>query len=1350
LQPAVALPPRDRQNRFVKSHILIALVATFCLADAGLAATGLSAGVARVDITPEEPTRLTGYASRKSEAEGVAQRIWAKAVALADGDGARAVLITVDNCGVCSPIVNELAARLAKKASLARERLAVASSHTHSAPMTRGFAPNIFAADIPADQQQRLDKYSDRLIDQLEGVALAALADLRPAQIEWNEGRVCFAKNRRTDGGPVDHALPVLCVRGPDGNVRAVVANYACHCTTLGGDFNKVHGDWAGCAQEEIERVLPGAVALITIGCGADANPFPRGSVELAQQHGTELAREVAGSLHNRMRPLTTAPRCQLRAFELPMVPPASRAEWEQRSTGDGIIGHLARKKLRLLDSGAALPTALPYTAQTWTFGNDLAMVFLAGEVVVDYSRWLKENYDSERLWISAYANDVPCYIPSKRILAEGGYEAESSLWYYDRASRLAPEAEDKIHDELTAILPAAFKADTVKLERPSPRSPDDSLAAIRVAGGLQVELVAAEPLVLDPIAIDWDARGRLWVLEMGDYPKGIDGNWKPGGLIKCLEDRNVDGKPDHAVTFLENLQFPTGIMCWADGIFVCAAPDILFARDRDGDGRADQIEKRFSGFPTKNYNARVNSLTLGLDHWIYGAGGLLGGVIEPGKVDISGRDFRFHPVTGVFEPASGLTQQGRVRDDWGNWFGCDNSNLLWHYPFAEEYARRNPHVAPPSPLVAVPAGPDPNRLFPTSRTLERFNDFDMANRTTSACGLAIYRDDWLGADFYGNAFTCEAVHNLVRRHVLEADSATFRGHRPADEQLREFLSTRDNWTRFVQARTGPDGALWLVDMYRFVIEHPTWITEERQKTLDLRAGADRGRIFRLRVPGKELRAVRDLTRLDTSALAAAIDSRNGTERDRVHAQLLQRGQADKARPALARLAREADWPATRAHALCVLDGLGALTADDVRGALDDPHPDVRRQAIRLSEKFGLPLDRLATDSAVAVRFQAALATKNTALLARLAVDDFGDKWMRAAILSSAIDRAAEIFPPLLAAPDSAARTELITGLVASSREPQKFLPQLLPANGQPLASWQSATLAQLLGRKSIETNEVAGVLERARAQAVGGDAAALRLAAAAGAEIEWLLSFFGGPLEEPALDEIAKRDEARIAKLLLAGWSERTPLTRTRLMRALIAREAWHPALLEAVKSRKVMPAEVPLADQQQLVKNDSEARGLFPAGPSEAIEKRLATFASAEHTGRASAGRGVFERVCASCHRMDGIGHDVGPDVAPYRGKPAADLLISILAPNAVIEPRFVGYEIRTRDGRLRAGIVRDETASSLTLVQPGGTRDVILRADIERVSAIPVSLMPEGLEQAISPQEMADLWAWFRKGQ
>ncbi|MEO6809346.1 MAG: PVC-type heme-binding CxxCH protein, partial [Isosphaeraceae bacterium] len=336
--------------------------------------------------------------------------------------------------------------------------------------------------------------------------------------------------------------------------------------------------------------------------------------------------------------------------------------------------------------------------------------------------------------------------------------------------------------------------------EMPPPLSPEEGVRSLRVKPGLRAELVASEPLVVDPVAIDWGTDGKLWVCEMRDYPSGIDGNWKPGGQINVLEDTNGDGKYDKSTVFLDGLPFPTGVMAWRKGALICAAPEIIYAEDTDGDGKADVRKVVYRGFATENYQARVNGLSYNLDNWVYGANGLIGGTIRgmaSGKeVNIGGRDFRIKPDTGVVEPASGLTQQGRVHDDEGNQFGGNNSILLQHYPLPDHASRRNPHVAPPAPAVYVPKDPDSRQVFPASRTIERFNHPESANRVTSACGIGIYRDDLLGEEYTGNAFICEPVHNLVHREVLKADGVTVAGHRASDDQESEFLASTDNWFR--------------------------------------------------------------------------------------------------------------------------------------------------------------------------------------------------------------------------------------------------------------------------------------------------------------------------------------------------------------------------------------------------------------------------------------------------------------------------------------------------------------------------------------------------------------------------
>jgi hypothetical protein len=407
---------------------------------------------------------LTGYAARKTECEGVAQHLFAKALALGSDHEKPAVLITVDNCGVPINVRDEVAKRLQERKALEPSRLAICSTHTHSAPWVSGFAPNIFGAPVPPAQQARVERYTCELTDALETVALQALADRRPGRLSHGLGHAEFAANRRTTGGPTDHDLPVLFVTEPEGKLRAVFASYACHCTTLTGEFNQICGDWAGYAQEFIEQQHPSTLALIALGCAGDANPNPRPGLELAKQHGHEIAEAVesvwkgAGETPSRVTEVAGKLVCRSRKLELPFDKLPTRAEWAALAQQTNYVGGHARQNLARLERGETLPTRLDYMVQTWTFGESLALVFLPGEAVVDYSLRLKQEFDPERLWVNAYANDVPCYIPSERVLKEGGYEGGGAMIFYDRPARFAPGIEDRIIATVVSLMPKKFR----------------------------------------------------------------------------------------------------------------------------------------------------------------------------------------------------------------------------------------------------------------------------------------------------------------------------------------------------------------------------------------------------------------------------------------------------------------------------------------------------------------------------------------------------------------------------------------------------------------------------------------------------------------------------------------------------------------------------------------------------------------------------------------------------------------------------------------------------------------------------------------------------------------------------
>ena len=424
--------------------------------------TNYQVGVAKIDITPDFPVRLSGYGGRRDEADSVEQRIWAKALAIRNGAESPALLMTVDNCGVPDYITEAVAAELKRDSGIPRERFVICSTHTHSAPYLSGVLRTLFGEPVPQAHQENIDRYTRELTGKLKQAAKAALADLCPASLSWGEGRVGFAENRRTQGGPVDHALPMLRAIGANGELRAILTSYACHCTTLGGDFNAICGDWAGYASAYIEADYPDATALVAIGCAGDANPAPRTGLNFARQHGHAIAAEVNRLLGTDLATIQGKLSGQVKQIDLPFDKLPTRQEWEERVEGGGAIGYHAQIQLDRLDRGEVLPTTLPYPIQIWNFADELAVVFLPGEVVVDYSIRLKRECDVSRLWVNAYCNDVPCYIPSRRILREGGYEGEGAMIYYDRPTRFAPAVEDMIVRTVHELLPETFRVDSL------------------------------------------------------------------------------------------------------------------------------------------------------------------------------------------------------------------------------------------------------------------------------------------------------------------------------------------------------------------------------------------------------------------------------------------------------------------------------------------------------------------------------------------------------------------------------------------------------------------------------------------------------------------------------------------------------------------------------------------------------------------------------------------------------------------------------------------------------------------------------------------------------------------------
>jgi hypothetical protein len=421
-------------------------------------------GAAKIDITPETSVRMYGYAARKTESEGIAGRLRASALAVGSDEGEGPALLLCVDCGAVPPAIRDaVLSRVQAKVRVQPERFVLCNAHIHSGPNLK------YRDGIEGAERAHLERYAALLTERLTRVVLDALAARQPGRLAWTQGSVGFAANRRVlkngkwsgfgavPDGAVDHSLPLLRVTDAQGRLRAVVVNYACHNTTLRGNFRQIHGDWAGCAQEAIEADHPGAVALVTIGCGADADPCPHSTVDLCRQHGRAMADEVKRLLAGRFQSVSGTVKARRMTLALPYAPLPPLDELRSVAKKSPSVARLVKR----LESGEKLPATRPYTIATWAFGRDMAMVFLNDEVVVDYALRIKREMDGRRLWINAYTDDVSNYVVSDRLIGEGGYEVNNSvsnLISHGRPETVQPSMEDQVVAAVRVLLPDSFR----------------------------------------------------------------------------------------------------------------------------------------------------------------------------------------------------------------------------------------------------------------------------------------------------------------------------------------------------------------------------------------------------------------------------------------------------------------------------------------------------------------------------------------------------------------------------------------------------------------------------------------------------------------------------------------------------------------------------------------------------------------------------------------------------------------------------------------------------------------------------------------------------------------------------
>lgn len=957
------------------------------------------------------------------------------------------------------------------------------------------------------------------------------------------------------------------------------------------------------------------------------------------------------------------------------------------------------------------------------------------------------------------------------------------------------------------------------QLPRLKPSDVAEVMSTFEVRDGFELDLVAAEPLVEDPVAMDFDAFGRAFVVEMRGYSERRPERL---GRIRLLQDTNHDGSFDQSQVYAKDLPWPTAVVCYDGGIFVGATPDIYYFKDIDGDGVADMRRLVFTGFASDsapyrvdqlNMQAMLNSFRWGPDNRIHGATGLTGGTVfsplrpDQSPINLRGKDFSFNPRTFDLRAESGGAQNGMSFDSRGRKFVCSNSDHLQYIAYNQAFAGLNPHIRPRSARISIaedgPAAPvyriSPDEPWRIVRTKWRVagavggpveGGGTPSGYFTGATGATLFTGDAWGAEFVDNAFIADCGSNLIHRKELFPKGHVLTARRPREEAKIEFVRSTDNWFRPVQFSNGPDGNLYVLDMYREVIEHPWSLPRGIKQFLDLNSGNDRGRIYRIRASGADMTQRAMPGNANESALIEMLGHSNHWHRSTATRLIFERNSAhleDELRNVLI----ESKNPFARMHALQVLSGMGAMKGRDVEKAFTDRSSMVQLAMIhhlgtspdtRLSgANYQRHMSALIADDST--RFHATLllakhpldsATQASLLWQALAFEKEDKTWVQFAVLNAMGDCILEFLNLLIKKGSNGME------LFYDSSE----FYQMIGASGENYGVIQSfdflikpplqegtldslMALAQGLERSgayllsvvpSPQINRARSVLlnwlkenDQSEPSKVKKVIAVIGQIMTQETKMQWKdwLHQDGWALHHPDLiASLIPSLKPTELGWLWKQWASWSPLTRQTSLGKLLTRQDWIIAYLLAAKKDGYLISDLTFSQKRMLMNHRllavrERATDLLATSEennqgltAEAYQSALLLDADFQN------GHRLYTERCASCHRANGEGFAMGPDLVSLKTSGKNRILDSILFPNREAQPQFMAYEIELKDGESVTGLVKEETAVGLTVLQAGGISHLVLRRDITSLRGTGQSMMPEGLIAGMTQQDVADL--------
>ncbi len=986
-------------------------------------------------------------------------------------------------------------------------------------------------------------------------------------------------------------------------------------------------------------------------------------------------------------------------------------------------------------------------------------------------------------------------------------------------------------------LLAADPLPDLAEVGRLPPVEVADVQKTFAVERGFTLDLVANEPIVNDPVDGCFDEHGNLYIAEMRGYPYSAEVRLpqqplplgrKDACKVRRLVDADRDGVFESSTVFAEGLSWVVSVCCFDGGVFVLAPSHLYYMKDTTGDGVADIKQIVASGFGRGNVQALANNLKWGPDGRIYFAGGMVGGDItvyspdgtEIQRLTIRGNDLRFSPWTRQFEQVNGGQQFGHCFDDWGQRYVCSNSNHIQRVHWPLEPVERLSELSSFTPVWSIsnegPAAPvfrkSPAEPWRLVRTRRRANDPEMKKRLpmtelvpigffTSATGVTIYRGDAYPPEFQGNAFIGDVGGNLIHRKVMFNSNrdGIISGSARADDNV-EFITSTDTWFRPTNFINGPDGCLYVCDMYRETIEHPYSIPEDIKAQLDLESGTDRGRIYRLTPPGGAKTDWKRPADCSTEELVALLASTNGWHRETAQRLLLER-RDPASHDTLRQMARNMAAPLAQMLAVRTLNVLGEVHPGEILSLLQSEHAYARQHAVQMGidmlvehpnyHSLREALLRCADDEDWVHHARSNLVQDELALgLGRMSGPGVEAAWLKMAV---------------------GGRSNSSALLASSKNRPVKITILLtkLPLNPEAEMPWLLINLLRISGTQGDDAEVQALVGQCLSPDLKAGHLARWTLLVALGeglrARGKWLTAFTTTPETQlaftalcdaamaqltqtgqyrpavsflsfappekaiPALAGIikpqstVKLQQAAIVALgdlpgsegalaVLAQWKALGPETRRDAVSILLRDRTRTEGLLAAIESQAVKTSELSTEQWQSLLghpdlpvrERAAQLRGTVSADREAVIATYRETL---EAGGDFERGRVVYKKSCSICHKLGDDGHEVGPELVSVANKSPADLLVAILDPSREAQPKYVSYTLVTTQGQVFTGILSSELAAYVKLRRAEAKEDTIARELIESLTSSGVSMMPVGVEKELTPQNIADVIAFIR---